>query len=221
VEFYEATGQAAVALAWKVKYGGWVGRYYNTTDRSGPVVFKRDDADILFDWGFGSPDPAVNPDNFSVDWQRTINLPGGTYLFTAEVDDGVRVLIDNQLVLDNYTVGNKVVTTTRLLSAGNHFFQVQYVEFGGQAKVKFYWTPIFPPVPPATETPVPTVTPTASLTVPAPPPSQTPTSTLPPPPPPLTPTPTDTLVPTLPPPPPPPTDTPIPPPGGPITITTP
>ncbi len=194
VEFYEATGQAAIAIAWKVKYGGWVGRYYNTTDRSGAIAMKRDDADILFDWGFGSPDAAVTPDNFSVDWQRTINFPAGTYLFTAEIDDGMRVLIDNQLVIDSYNVGNKVVTATRLLSAGNHFFQVQYVEFGGQAKAKFYWTQTFLP------TPAPTIAPTPTATLPplpTPIPSITPVPTLPPPPPPIT----DTPVPTLPPPP--------------------
>ena len=223
VEFYEATGQAAIALTWKVKYGGWVGRYYNTTDRSGAIAMKRDDADILFDWGFGSPDAAVTPDNFSVDWQRTINLPAGTYLFTAEVDDGMRVLIDNQLVIDSYNVGNKVVTATRLLSAGNHFFQVQYVEYGGQAKAKFYWTQTFLP------TPAPTITPTPTATLPIPTPTSTLMPTLPPPPPPIT----DTPLPTLPPPPlptptettvpPPPTDTPTPTttiPAGPIIITT-
>lgn len=227
VEYYKSGSTARLGLSWRVFYAGWVGRYYNDPNRGGPIVLKRDDVSfdplapdpfISFDWGTGSPAVQVNPDNFSVDWQRTVNLPiAGTYVFTAEVDDGVRVFINNSIVsgLDALTPGAKVITGTRTLPAGNNFIQVQFVEFSGVARIKFTWSllPAPPtPAPPASPTPtqtpiiiiVPTTPPpltvivvtntpvaTATPTVPV----ATPTWTLPPPPPPATAT--FTTVPTL------------------------
>lgn len=211
VEYYKATATARLTLTWKVGYTGWIGRYYNNTNREGQPALKRDDPDINFDWGFGSPAPEINADNFSVDWQRSLNLVGGQYVFRFEVDDGVRLFIDNQLVLDSYNVqGNRTVTATRSMSAGPHAFQVQYVEYTGQAKIRFTYDRIEPPTPTASPTPVPVTVivvtdtppplpPTATPIVPA---TATPTGfpTLPPPPSPL-PTNTPTGAPTLPPPP--------------------
>ncbi len=195
VEYYKATTTARLGLSWKVGYTGWVGRYYNNPNREGQPVLKRDDADINFDWGFGPPAPEVNADNFSVDWQRSLNLVGGQYIFSFEIDDGVRLFVDNQLVLDSYNVqGNRVVSTTRNLSSGAHSFQVQYVEYTGQAKIRFTYDRVVVPTP--IPTPIPTLGPTPSLipvtiivvTDTAVPPTAFPT--LPPPPPPATATPT-------------------------------
>jgi hypothetical protein len=193
VEYYEATGNAQVALTWGVGYVGWVGRYYNSPDLSGPIIVKRDDVTpgdpfINFDWGFGSPDAAVNPDNFSVDWTRTVNFPlAGMYIFTATVDDGVRLYIDGNAapVFDNFaTSGSRTITGSMALSAGPHAMEVQYVERSGQAKFLLSWTPvILPPtstptltlVPPSVTPGPPTNTPTATSTAP---PTHTPTITL-------------------------------------------
>jgi len=224
VDYYEATGNARIAMTWKVKYSAWVGRYYNSVDRSGPVIVKRDDPNLDFTWGFGSPDGAVTADNFSADWQRTVNFAPGTYVFTATVDDGVRLLIDNVIVMDRLDAGAKVVVETRGLTGGNHSLQVQYSEYTGNAYIKLEWAALPPP---PTPTPSPTVPPSATTpptaTLPptaAPPTVEPPTATtLPPTAPPLPPsdtppaptatlpvsTPTETATPPLP------TDTPVPP----------
>lgn len=243
VEYYKSGSTARLALSWRVFYAGWVGRYYNDPNRGGPIVLKRDDISvdplapdpfISFDWGTGSPAVQVNPDNFSADWQRAVNFPiAGTYVFTADVDDGVRVFINNSIVpgLDALTPGAKIITGTRVLPAGNNFMQVQFVEFSGVARIKFTWsllpapptpTPPFPPTP--TDTPIiiivpttpapPTVLPMPTIVVPTivvPTVLPMPTIVVPPTPtPPFLPTPTDTpiiiVVPTTPAP----TDTPSP-----------
>ncbi len=170
IEFYEATGSARVALSWKSNYTGWRGRYYANTDRTGQPVVIRDDRDLNggpgldFDWGFGSPVGEVPVDGFSVDWQRSLNFQQGNYLFTAEIDDGARIFIDGAVLIDNYTTsGNRVVTSTRVLAAGLHSIQVQYVEYAGQAKFKLNWERVLP-VP--TSTPIPaTPIPLATVTV--------------------------------------------------------
>jgi hypothetical protein len=203
VDYYEATGNAQISLSWAVGYTGWVGRYYNSSDFSGALILKRDDPNIDFDWGFGSPAPEVNPDNFSVDWQRTVRFDvAGTYVFTAEVDDRVRLIIDGNpsYVFDNFdTSGSRTSVGTRALSAGNHTLELQYAELTGEAKIKLTWaqvivpptttytpspmppthTPLPPsptwtssPIPPPSDTPVPTHTPTETGT-----PTETPTGT--------------------------------------------
>lgn len=213
IEFYEATAAARVALSWKSSYTGWRGRYYNNTDRTGQPVIIRDDKDpgggpgLDFDWGFGSPAAEIGFDGFSVDWQRSLNFQAGTYIFTIDVDDGVRFFVDGAPLIDNYaTTGSRVVTVTRVLNAGAHSLQVQYVEYSGQSKFKLTWEKV---VPPPTNTPLPPPT--------APPSSTPPPTVLPPtaPPSPTSAPPTDTpvVIPTNtlpPPPPPPPTDTPVP-----------
>ncbi|MCB0188420.1 MAG: hypothetical protein KDE31_29320, partial [Caldilineaceae bacterium] len=51
-------------------------------------------------WGTGSPDSRVNADDFSVRWLRRMQLDGGVYRLSAKADDGVRVWINDDLVLD-------------------------------------------------------------------------------------------------------------------------
>lgn len=190
IEYYESTGNARIALSWQASYTGWVGRYYNNTDRSGNPVIKRDDATLDFDWGLGSPAPEIQTDNFSVDWQRSVNFAvAGNYVFTATVDDGIRVYVDGNPVIDSYGAGNKVVTGTRNLNAGAHAIQVQYVEYSLNAKIKLEWERVVPPAPPTptmTFTPPPaSATPMATATAsatPIPPPPPPMTSTVPPPP---------------------------------------
>jgi hypothetical protein len=208
VEYYEAGGGARVGLSWRPGYSGWRGRYYNNTDRIGQPVLIRDDADpaggsgLFFEWGFGPPAPEVAADNFSVDWQRTVNFGAGTYIFTAEVDDGVRFFLDGVPLMDSYSVaGSRIVTATRTIAAGPHALQVQYVEYGGQARFRFGWELAAPPptaIPSATVAPSATPLPLALTDTPAPlplPVTATPAAT--PPPPPLPPTDTVTAMPIL------------------------
>lgn len=206
VEYYEATGNASISLDWAVSYLGWIGRYYNTPNLSGPVVLIRDDPEINFDWGLNSPAPEINPDNFSVDWTRRITLPlSASYVFTAEVDDGVRIFVNGVTVLDNFnTTGSRTITGSIMLAAGQHDVQVQYVERTGQAKIRVSWAPIIQSptptptntaTPTPTETGTPTATPTETGTPTLAPPTGTPTPTEIPLTPTNTPTPTQTLAP--------------------------
>lgn len=182
VDYFKAGATARLALSWRVNYSGWIGRYYNSINRDGPIALKRDDPDINFDWGLGSPAPEVSPDFFSVSWQRRLNLPGGTYVLRFDLTDGVRLFVNNQLVIDSYTVqGARTLSATLTLPAGPNFFEVQYAHYTGPARIRFTLQ-LLPPTP----TPTPTITPTPTNT---PTPTQTPTPT-------NTPTPTATPLPT-------------------------
>ncbi len=57
---------------------------------------------INFNWGTGSPFQGVNSDYFIVRFESVQTFQQGTYEFIVGSDDGVRVFIDNVLVLDRF-----------------------------------------------------------------------------------------------------------------------
>lgn len=134
--------------------GTWEGRYWNNRNLSGAPALTRQDASINFDWGSGSPDPAIQPDNFSAQWTQTAALAAGTYRFTATMDDGMRLWIDNVLLVDSW-MDNQVrtITVDVYLSAGSHQITVQYYEAGGVAVAKMNYVLISGGTPPTPPTP--------------------------------------------------------------------
>jgi hypothetical protein len=130
------------ANAGTVSSGVWLGQYFNNTDLSGSPVLVRQvvdpqgdsdtlgDADLNFDWGTGSPSAAVQSDNFSAKWDTTRNFStSGNYVITATADDGIRVWVDGQLMIDQWSDhAATTYTATVYLTAGNHSIHVEYYE---------------------------------------------------------------------------------------------
>jgi hypothetical protein len=120
----------------------WQVNYWNNSYLSGNPVFAGAVSDINFDWGTGSPDPAVQSDHFSARWQRYVDLGAGIYSLTATTDDGTRVYVDSQLVMDRwYDRAATTFTTDIYLNAGHHLVVVEYYENMGLAVAKFSLTP--------------------------------------------------------------------------------
>jgi mannan endo-1,4-beta-mannosidase len=78
----------------------WQATYWNNQTLSGSPALVRSETDINYDWGRASPAPSVNADRFSVRWTRYIDLTPETYRFTAAGDDGIRVWVDNVLIIN-------------------------------------------------------------------------------------------------------------------------
>jgi uncharacterized protein YgiM (DUF1202 family) len=121
---------------------GWTGQFFNSTDLSGAVVYSQTyPTGINQNWGLSSPAPGVvNVDNWSARFESVQLFNEGTYEFVVASDDGVRVFIDNVLVLDRFT--GRVLTTDRFqqtLTAGTHTIRIEYVEFIDQAALQFQW----------------------------------------------------------------------------------
>ena len=147
LDYFASTGAAQLGLSWAVNYSRWEGRYYNTNDWTGPVIRKCDDGDgngfLNMDWAEGAPVPGVNPDNFSVMWERRAFFEAGDYKFLLDLDDGAKIYIDDiEMFNDLHAVGPHEFT--RKLSRGTHKLQVLYAEYGGGAKMKLNWTMLTP-----------------------------------------------------------------------------
>jgi len=67
------------------------------------LAAERVDATVDFDWGTGSPVDGVAPDRFSIRWTGSIDPPvSGELKIITVTDDGVRMWIDDVLVIDDW-----------------------------------------------------------------------------------------------------------------------
>ncbi len=161
LEYYERSGGATAQLAWQ-RLGGdgnnggtpitdWKGEYFNNRQLSGPPALIRNDREINFDWGTGSPAPGqIQPDDFSVRWSRTLNLGQGTYRFTAIVDDGVRLLINGRVVLESWREqGATPYSVDIYLPGGPVQVEMRYYEATGGAVARLYWEKVSGNPPPS------------------------------------------------------------------------
>lgn len=119
---------------------GLRGAYYNTMDLTGSAV-NRIDSQVNFDWGVDAPATGVNADGFSVRWAGGLQIPtAGAYTLTTTSDDGVRVWIDDTLVVDawsNHSTRDDSGTIT--LSTGWHRIRMEYYDYNFDAVAKLSW----------------------------------------------------------------------------------
>jgi len=121
---------------------GLRGSYYANATLSGTPVLNRTEA-VNFDWGTGSPGTGVGADLFSVRWRGTIEAPTtGTYVLQTQSDDGVRVWVNGNLVINNWTTHSLTTDTSPTLyaSAGQRYtIVIEYMEQGGAAAMRLLW----------------------------------------------------------------------------------
>jgi len=187
VEYFELEGYAKIELGWHKVYipptpapepviTDWRGEYYNNVALEGPPALITNETQIQFEWGEGSPHPAIQRDGFSARFTRRLQFARGDYRLTAVADDGVRVWIDGRVVIDAWQPGIRRAFTHVVTLDGAHDLRVDYFEQGGAAALGLGWELISPPVPTATATVAPpTSTPTQTPVPPTPTPSPTPT----------------------------------------------
>lgn len=138
----------------------WRGEYFANRELQGTPVLVRNDGLVDFNWGEGSPAPTVPVNGFSARWTRSRQFREGTFRFTLTVDDGVRLWVDNTLLIDEWHDGLGTYAADRYLTRGAHAVRIEYYENSGGAMILFDWqqveAPTATPTPtPATGTPVP------------------------------------------------------------------
>jgi hypothetical protein len=207
LEYYERAGDARVRLTWtKVddpSFSEWRGQYWSNREFKGSPALTRNDKEINFDWGAGSPAVGIPSNDFSARWTREVNFNQGTYRFNLRADDGVRFWIGDDRVIDEWHAnsGSQTYQVEATLS-GKERLKVEYYERSGDARVRLWWerveatatatateevTPTETEQTPATDTPEATATETGEPTATATteptatetevPPTNTPTAT--------------------------------------------
>jgi len=141
VEFYENMGDAVAKLSWwPVSPHNWRGEYYSNRWLGGVPQLVRDDTSIDFNWGYGAPAPVMPVDGFSVRWTRTIHLDPGLYRFFSTADDGVRLWVNNHLLVDAWRDQSATVHSGTIYLSGDVPVVMEYYENGGVAVAKLTWS---------------------------------------------------------------------------------
>ena len=123
---------------------GLAGEYFNDPTLSAPVVISRTDPVVDFNWGGGSPDGNIGSDNFSARWTGQVQATTtGDFVFATNSDDGVRLWIDGQQVIDNWTDHGDTLNSSAPvhLEAGQKYdLRLEWYERGSAALVRLSWS---------------------------------------------------------------------------------
>jgi hypothetical protein len=133
-----ATPKPPAPTATPIVITEWRGEYFNNVSLAGsPLV--RNDIKVNFEWGAGSPMKGINADQFSARWTRRLEFEARVYRFYVRVDDGARLWIDGQLVLDQWQDGPpRTHVVERVMTRGWHDVRLEMYERTGGATAVFW-----------------------------------------------------------------------------------
>lgn len=96
-----------------------------------------------FDWGTGRPAPGVNANAFVVRWSGFIEAEeAGDYQLQTQSDEGVRVTLDGQVVINNWRAHRLAIDTSSIISmkSGQRLpIVIDYYDILGNATMRLNW----------------------------------------------------------------------------------
>jgi hypothetical protein len=161
-ELSQADANAKAQAAWNTKntqayadeFGsctdyaaGLLGKWYHFTSGNeanafaGAVIATRTDEIIDYSSVEGNRPAGVNSDLFAVRWTgKVIGPVSGTVTFSIQHDDGVRLWIDNVLIIDRWQAGAVFSEATAPLTKDKlHDIKIEYFENSGGSVMKLRW----------------------------------------------------------------------------------
>src|SRR5690606_23699034 len=117
---------------------GLQAEHFNNMTLTGPPALTRTDATVDFtDWGEGSPGSPIGINNFSIRWTGQIQpCYSENYTFSTYSDDGVRLWVDGDLVINDwndYAPKTNSSTPISLIAGTKYDIVLEYYENGGGA----------------------------------------------------------------------------------------
>jgi hypothetical protein len=142
-EYYQHLGFANVSLTWgrEDRFPAWKGEYFDGLDLQGSPVLVRNDGQVDFDWGGSNPTSLLTGAAFSARWTRNWVFLAGDYRFFALARDGVRMWLDDTLVIDEWHTGTDTTYAADVhnVTAGSHKVTVAFYHQAGTARVRVVW----------------------------------------------------------------------------------
>ena len=135
------TTTASYTKAGKAGTGaGLTATYFSNIDLTG-TEYRRTDPTVNYVWN-GSPVTGIGPDNWSARWEGWVQPEfTDTYTFTTVTDDGVRLWVNNQLVVDdwNYQAPTAKSGTIALTAGTKYAIRMEFFQGGGGETAQLYW----------------------------------------------------------------------------------
>jgi LysM repeat protein len=143
IDYYQNTGGAQITF-WPERIdakSAWKGEYFNNTGLQGSPAAVGHYNSIDFDWGKKAPASGISADYFSARYTGVFYFIGGSYRFTATSDDGIRVWVDDNLIIDQWHISSARTYTVDVdVGEGDHSLKIQYYEEKGNAVCQLRWT---------------------------------------------------------------------------------
>lgn len=121
---------------------GLLGQYYSGTSFE-TLVAARIDPALDFSWAGSAPAPGVPATSFSVRWTGKVEpLYSETYTVSTLSDDGIRVWVNGQKVIDRWTHHSAAVDrgTIALAARQRYDLKVEYFQGVGQTRARLSWS---------------------------------------------------------------------------------
>ncbi|MBI1177607.1 hypothetical protein GC207_09230 [bacterium] len=124
---------------------GLTARYWTSQLKTtnGTPTLARIDPTVNFNWGSGSPDASISVDSFTALWTGQVQPQfNESYTFWTTTDDGVRLWVNNQLVIDKWIDQAPTEWSGSIaLEAGKRYdIAMAYYENGGGAVAQLSWS---------------------------------------------------------------------------------
>jgi len=127
---------------------GLLGQYFANHPSANPFTgspaLLQTNATINFNWGTTGPSPAVGATNFTVRWTGLIQPQfNETYNFYTTADDGVRLYLNGQLVINNWVDETSAITSSNSITlAAQQFYNIEldYYQKTNNASIALSWS---------------------------------------------------------------------------------
>ena len=128
---------------------GLTAQYFHNSDFT---IFAGDRTEAVdFSWGTSSPFPGVDSDSFSVRWVGQVEPEfSESYVFRTLSNDGVRLWVDGQLLVDNWTTHElkSDYGIIDLIAGQRYDIRLEYFDSTGDAEIRLQWRSASQPIGP-------------------------------------------------------------------------
>lgn len=97
---------------------------------------------INFYWNQSPPVQGINPHKCSIRYTGQLKSPKtGVYTFSARVDDGIRVWLDSQLIINNWQLNDVGYSTGKVTMKADSFYHIKIEYFNAlrEAELRLLW----------------------------------------------------------------------------------
>lgn len=158
MEYFDASSTATAKLSWTPPgmakeiipsaqlypaSQGLRGTYYATTNLTGPVLTRVDDV-VNFNWNTNSPEPTALTASYGARWTGKVKAnASGLHEFFTLSDDAVRLWVNGQLIISNWSVHPLTEDSNSILLVAGQFYDVtmEYFNLAGAGTAILSWKP--------------------------------------------------------------------------------
>ncbi len=133
--------ESAVAVPGKKSSPGFRAEYFKNIDLHGEPALVRTEKAIQLATK-GAPAPGIPATDYSIRWTATLTPPAtGTYRIAFTGDDGFRVFVDDQAIIERWKPGaaSTIISEIDLEQGKTYALRVEFFQAAGDAVARLNW----------------------------------------------------------------------------------